>query len=109
MAFWLMLEHGLDPGSKKGWSLGFNASRKSCGRCIEARMRIELSTYYVEHNSLELVRDTILHEIAHALVGANHGHDEVWKAKCLEIGAVPNPCKDASMGVGNWRADCPEW
>lgn len=29
-----------------------------------------------------------MHEIAHLLVGPNHRHDAVWKAKCIEIGAV---------------------
>jgi predicted SprT family Zn-dependent metalloprotease len=38
------------------------------------------------------VKDTILHEIAHALVGAGHGHNHVWKRKCIEIGAKPERC-----------------
>jgi len=45
-------------------------------------------SFSFEERSDELVRDTLLHEIAHALVGTAHGHDEVWKAKCLEIGAI---------------------
>lgn len=43
-------------------------------------------------DGFSLIRDTILHEIAHALVGPNHCHDLVWKAKCLEIGATPRRC-----------------
>lgn len=43
-------------------------------------------------NTREEVNDLILHEIAHALVGGDHGHDEVWKAKCVEIGARPERC-----------------
>lgn len=39
--------------------------------------------------------DTVRHEYAHALVylrsgGANHGHDEVWKAACREVGCSQN-------------------
>ena len=37
------------------------------------------------------VRDTILHEIAHALT-LGHGHDNTWKRKCVEIGAKPIRC-----------------
>lgn len=47
--------------------------------------RIELSRKLVELNDEARVTRTILHEVAHALT-EGHGHDRVWKAKCLEIG-----------------------
>lgn len=52
--------------------------------------------------------DTILHEVAHALVGPGHGHDEVWKATCLEVGARPERCygEEVEMPKGRWRATC---
>jgi hypothetical protein len=34
----------------------------------------------------ELLKDIILHEIAHSLVGPNHAHDKIWLAKALDIG-----------------------
>ena len=42
----------------------------------------------------ELFWDTVRHEYAHAVVwlrhpGENHGHDEVWKAVCREVGCTP--------------------
>ena len=40
-------------------------------------------------NGPEEVRDTILHEVAHALVGPGHGHDTVWKATAAQVGARP--------------------
>jgi hypothetical protein len=46
----------------------------------------------VDRNGAEEIVDTILHEIAHALVGPRHGHDTVWKAKCTDIGARPERC-----------------
>lgn len=42
------------------------------------------------------VTNTILHEIAHAIVGAKHGHDRVWRAKALEIGCDGQRCSDGS-------------
>lgn len=77
------------------------------GLCVYQCRSIELSIYLVERdNSWDEIRDTILHEIAHALVGAGHGHDRVWKKKCVEIGAKPLPCGHADMPEGRWTARC---
>jgi hypothetical protein len=32
------------------------------------------------------IKDLILHETAHAIVGSGHGHDEVWQKTAVEIG-----------------------
>jgi SprT protein len=45
--------------------------------------------YYLAKSSDSEIRDTILHEIAHALVGPNVGHGLRWRLKCVEIGAKP--------------------
>lgn len=69
------------------------------GRYMYSRLynhkSIELSTKLVEINDEDRVRLTILHEIAHALT-EGHGHDEVWKAKCLEIGGDGKRCYSSS-------------
>ena len=57
----------------------------------DVRGVITLSKHLVLLNDEEVVLDTILHEIAHALTPF-HGHDATWKRKCLEIGAKPNRC-----------------
>ena len=69
------------------WSFAYNRRKRALGFCFYEPRRIELSIHFVEHNSLEAIRDTLLHEIAHALVGPGHGHDAVWKCQCLRIGA----------------------
>jgi len=105
----LMDKHGLH-----GWTFDFNRAKRQVGVCkYPTRTKpgcIELSMHYCERNDEEDILDTILHEIAHALVGPSHGHDEVWKAKCREIGARPERCYDVSvidMPKGKWRANCP--
>lgn len=106
LAIALMTKHGLF-----GWQFKFNRAKRQMGVCrypIRNRPgRIELSVHLVERNDEAEIRDTILHEIAHALVGPKHGHDAVWKAKCLEIGAMPKRCGQAAMPIGKWRATCP--
>src|SRR5580704_1150694 len=78
------------------WEFGINTNVRRAGVCYyptkNTRGRIELSSHFAERNSDEMIRDTILHEIAHALVGPGHGHDAVWQAKCVEIGAKPERC-----------------
>lgn len=97
--------HGL---TARGWAFGFNRNKRRLGVCKQDDRRIELSEHYVLRNDRDHVIDTILHEIAHALVGTQHGHDDVWKAMCLRVGASPSSCSStAIMPDGYWQAKCP--
>jgi predicted SprT family Zn-dependent metalloprotease len=97
----LMAKHNLP-----GWTFAFNRRKSYMGLCLYHIRTIEVSVYLVLNNPDEEVVDTILHEIAHALVGPEHGHDAIWKRKCLDIGARPIRCGDADMPLGRWRASC---
>ena len=47
--------------------------------------------------------DTILHEMAHALVGQVHGHDAVWQAQVL--GCSGRRCHDVQLAfLEKWRS-----
>jgi predicted SprT family Zn-dependent metalloprotease len=82
----LMKQHGL-----VDWSFRFDHARRRFGSCRCRLKLITLSRPLTFLNDETQVRDTILHEIAHALTpGAGHG--DLWKRKCREIGADPNRC-----------------
>jgi predicted SprT family Zn-dependent metalloprotease len=82
----LMKSHGLCD-----WTFAFDHARRRFGRCDYTHRRITLSKTLTFLNPIEEVRDTVLHEIAHALTpGAKHGPH--WRATCRTIGARPMRC-----------------
>jgi predicted SprT family Zn-dependent metalloprotease len=86
----LMHKHNL-----RGWSFKWDNSLRRFGCCSQGRKYIGLSRKLVEVNNVEQVKDTILHEIAHALAGPGVGHGQKWKDICVQIGAKPERCYDS--------------
>lgn len=101
MAYRLMLDHGL---SDKGWTFVWNKRKRAYGLCSYRDRTIQLSMPLVEHMTETEVKDTILHEIAHALVGPGYGHGKVWKAMARKIGANPQAtaATEAAKMVATW-------
>jgi len=56
------------------------------GICMYKDKVIMLNGHHIDIHPHAEVICTILHEIAHALVGPGHGHNGVWAAKAREIG-----------------------
>lgn len=83
----LMNEHGLH-----NWDFRFDTARRRFGCCWNSRQLISLSKELVLLNDAATVTETILHEIAHALVPSYHGHDSVWREKALSIGCNGERC-----------------
>ncbi|HYO09526.1 MAG TPA: SprT-like domain-containing protein [Tepidisphaeraceae bacterium] len=82
----LMNQHGLSD-----WRFGFDHARRRFGSCRPRQKLITLSRHLVFLNEEPEVRDTILHEIAHALTPGD-GHGRRWKAMCRQVGARPERC-----------------
>jgi predicted SprT family Zn-dependent metalloprotease len=104
LATGLMRRHGLD-----GWQLVFDNAKTRAGICRAEPREIGLSRVLTQLHSEAEVRETILHEIAHALVGPAHGHDAVWRARARQIGCAADRCvPDSAPRVpGPWVATCP--
>jgi len=81
LAMELMLLHGITD-----YSFRWSRSRRAAGTCKYYSKIIQLSLPLTELADERDVKDTILHEIAHALC-PGHGHDYVWQSKAKEIGA----------------------
>lgn len=98
----LMNKHGL-----YRWSFGWCDHKTTVGWCYHGRRRIEFSTYFTEISDFD-IEQTILHEIAHALVSSDHGHDAVWRAKAREIGYFGKRCLDTDVvPEGKYIGICP--
>jgi len=85
----LMKKHGI---WDKGWRFEFDGAVRRFGVCRFRPKIIGLSAKMVEINGVDKVKDTILHEIAHAIAGHKAGHGNIWKEVCVKIGAKPERC-----------------
>lgn len=106
LALDLMSEHGL---TALGWTFTFDRAKKRAGVCRYRVKQIGMSESYVRLNGEAEVRDTILHEIAHAHAGAAAGHGHAWRAMARSIGADPSRCTTAQITEekGRYEARCP--
>lgn len=68
------------------WTFRFDHSTRRAGCCNYRDKKISVSLALARNAADEEIRDTLLHEIAHALVGKGHNHDAVWRIKAKEIG-----------------------
>lgn len=91
------------------WHLELDRARRRAGQTDHRRRRITLSRHLMSLYSEAEVRETILHEIAHARVGGKHGHDAVWVAEARRLGASGRRLTDADAPRlrGRWVGVCP--
>lgn len=105
LALELMKKHDIE-----FWDFKFDNAKNRFGSCRYHSRYITLSKHLVQLNDYEIVKDTILHEIAHALVGPGNGHNWVWRQKAIEIGCNGKRCYDTekvNAVIGKLVAECP--
>lgn len=102
-AYDMMAEHGLE-----GWRVRFDHARRRAGQCDYTRKTISLSRHYARYAETSHIQDTILHEIAHALVGPQHGHDAVWRQMARKIGCSATRCHSLTFSRPRWVMKCPK-
>lgn len=76
------------------WNFKWNDRKRALGICSFRDRTIQLSRTWTEACDEAMVRDTILHEIAHVLAGPSENHGPVWKSFCRAIGANPQRYAD---------------
>lgn len=89
-----MVEQGLGD-----WHFKLDNSPRRFGCCKYRTRTISISTKLALLNSEKEVLNTILHEIAHALVGSHNAHNYIWRQKAIEIGCNGNRCCDTTKVI----------
>jgi len=95
----------------KFWRFELDNAKKRAGLCSYIERCIYISRVYLVVASDADVRDTILHEVAHAIAGPEAGHGRMWKLTASSIGARPERCAapeiaKALAADSPWQGTC---
>ena len=88
------------------WSFEFDYAKLRAGACHFATKKITMAREFACTAPEGEIRDTLLHEIAHALVGPRHSHGSVWQAKAREIGCSTARCHDFAFSQPRYIVSC---
>jgi predicted SprT family Zn-dependent metalloprotease len=105
-----LIRHHLDPVFGEGsWSFGFDRAKRRAGLCGYTAKRITVSRYLAEKLDDDEVHQILLHEVAHALAGAEAGHGREWKRIATELGYVGGRTHDGEIAheLAPWVGICP--
>ena len=88
------------------WKLELDHAKVRAGACHFTEKKISFSRNFIKYADDFDINDTILHEIAHALVGPKHGHDSVWKTMAKKIGCSAKRCHTLEFSDYKWVRFC---
>ena len=74
------------------WTLKIINSKRKYGHCRWGKNEIAISKKFVAINNWNQMKQCILHEIAHALVGSKAKHGKEFKDVCEKIGCMEDGC-----------------
>ncbi len=74
----------------KETEIAFRNHNHALGTCSCNGAKITLQLDHAIKNDFSEIKNTILHEIAHALVGNENGHNEIWQKQAIKMGVIFN-------------------
>jgi predicted SprT family Zn-dependent metalloprotease len=87
------------------WSYQFDNAKKRAGVCKIQEKCISISLSHIENNELSVIKDTVLHEFAHAIayeLYKDSGHGLNWKHIAKKIGAIPKAKGYFNLAQSPW-------
>lgn len=89
----------------ESWEISFDSAKRRAGMCKISSKEISFSVYHIENNDIETIKDTILHEFAHAIayhLYSDSGHGKHWKSVARQIGAIPKAKGSFKLPIAPW-------
>lgn len=102
LATLMLKEHGLDD-----WRIELRSYKSTGGMTYYGTRRIGLSRLLLPKWTEDQVRQVMLHEIAHALVGPHQNHNDTWLSKAREIGYKGKGTHNFPTVDRRWHVVCP--
>lgn len=92
-----------------GWSFAFDNAKRRAGACDYVKRRITVSRYLSARYDDDTNRQTLLHEVAHALAGAEAGHGPRWKRVAVSLGYTGGVTHrgETANELAPWVGVCP--
>lgn len=101
----LMAAHSLT-----GWTFKWDNAKRRAGCCFHSARVISLSRPLTKLRDTDDVRNTVLHEIAHAIAGHRAGHGPEWVTIARRIGCNGQRCYESTPETTvphKWVGICP--
>lgn len=97
--------YGLTQGS---WTFSFDKCVTRAGCCDHSHRHITISQHLalnIKH-PMSAVENTLLHEIAHAIVGMGEGHNLRWRSVAIAIGCDGERCHHFQLVAEKYAIAC---
>ena len=92
------------------WKIAIDHAKRRLGCCDYNKKLITVSKHFLRGPSCNQakIRNTVLHELAHALAGSRHNHDQKWKSVAIKIGCNAKVCDSMDLPDAKWMMLCPK-
>lgn len=90
----------------EGWRVVVSQKKRKLGYCDYTTRTISLSGFHLDTDDDDEIRDTILHEVAHALAGPEARHGNTWVRIARSIGCNGRPKAMLKLERYPWISIC---
>jgi predicted SprT family Zn-dependent metalloprotease len=89
----------------RNWTLKFDSARRRAGACFPGKKLLTISLHHIELNDWVTIKDTLVHEIAHALAWeqfGERGHGPNWRRLVSRLGGQAKATGRFNLPQAHW-------